>query len=168
MMKNKQKKFIVKINAPLELSQKWMKSAKAQNISRNEYLLNLIEIGSKNTTPSLYQVEKEKEFQEFWSQYPLKKAKDNSKRSFFRLTKKDKLAIKEALPLHLEHWSGTNKQFIPYASTWLNNRRWEDELDTDDNNFVYKETNIVKVEAKPKSKPKQLTFLKKVLNTIKN
>ena len=52
-MKSKQKKFIVKINAPLELSQKWMKSAKAQNISRNEYLLNLIEIGSKNTIPSL-------------------------------------------------------------------------------------------------------------------
>ena len=167
-MKKKQDKFIVKINAPLKLSEQWMKSAKTQNMSRSEYLLNLIDIGSKNTDLPLSQSEKEKEFEEFWSQYPLKKSKHNSKRSFFRLTNKDKLAIKQALPLHLEYWSGTSKQFIPYASTWLNNRRWEDELDMHNNNFAYTQSNSIKVDTQPKVKSKQLTFLKKVLNTIKN
>ena len=37
----------------------------------------------------------------------------------------------EALPNHLKYWQvkGTEKEFIPYPASWLNQMRWLDELD---------------------------------------
>ena len=31
---------------------------------------------------------------------------------------------------HSEQWRRDNGRFIPYPATWLNNRRWEDEVET--------------------------------------
>jgi hypothetical protein len=40
--------------------------------------------------------------------------------------------IAENIALRIKHgeWSDANKTFIPHASTYLNNARWEDEVDT--------------------------------------
>lgn len=37
----------------------------------------------------------------------------------------------DALANHLKYWKfkGTDKEFIPYPATWLNQMRWLDELD---------------------------------------
>jgi len=37
----------------------------------------------------------------------------------------------EALPQHIKYWQlkDTSNEFIPHASTWLNQARFEDELD---------------------------------------
>lgn len=33
-----------------------------------------------------------------------------------------------ALKVHIESWKGKDKDYIPHPATWLNDRRWEDEI----------------------------------------
>lgn len=69
-------------------------------------------------------------FGQFWQHYPKKVAKADALKAWGKLTAGDEQAAIEALPAHLEHWRGTDKQFIPHAATWIRGRRWEDELPT--------------------------------------
>ena len=69
------------------------------------------------------------QFDEFWNLYPRKVAKLVAKRIWGRLTKKDKEFISIMLPQHLLRWKDKELQYIPHASTWLNQKRWEDELE---------------------------------------
>lgn len=71
------------------------------------------------------------DFEEFWKEYPRKDAKQKASKAFGTLKpSKELLAI---LLTHLEKMKKTDKwreeagQYIPYASSYLNGRRWEDE-----------------------------------------
>ena len=72
---------------------------------------------------------KEEKFEQFWKFYPRKVAKVVAKRSWKRLPKKDIEAIFNVYKEHLLRWKFKEVQFIPHASTWINQRRWEDELE---------------------------------------
>jgi hypothetical protein len=71
-------------------------------------------------------------FQAFWSAYPRKAAKANALKAFEKLNPDGDL-MKMMLGA-LSRWSKSEQwikdggQFIPHAATWLNGRRWEDEL----------------------------------------
>lgn len=71
-------------------------------------------------------------FEEFYSKYPRKACKENAKRSFLRLSPSDEVfkVIMGALSAQAksEQWTKENGKFIPYPSTWLNGKRWEDSL----------------------------------------
>lgn len=65
-------------------------------------------------------------FDHFWSQYPRKKARDRARKAFERLSKADQRAAIAALP----DWPfSDDQQYQPHPTTWLNQRRWEDEPD---------------------------------------
>ena len=68
-------------------------------------------------------------FIEFWKLYPRKVAKVAAQRSWKRLKVKDIDDIFKVYKEHLIRWRGTEIQFVPHASTWINQRRWEDELE---------------------------------------
>ena len=72
---------------------------------------------------------KEEKFNRFWSLYPRKVAKVAAQRSWKRLTNKNVDSIFKVFHEHLIRWSFKEIQFVPHASTWLNQRRWEDELE---------------------------------------
>lgn len=74
-----------------------------------------------------------KTFLEFYDDYPKKKGKALASKAWNKLTEKDKAAAKGALPKHklLKQWK-KDRQFIPEPASWLNARRWEDELDSKD------------------------------------
>lgn len=71
-------------------------------------------------------------FDDFWKQYPKKANKVAAQKAW----KKQKVgsdlltqiitAVEKAK--NCEQWRKDNGQYIPFASTWLNNRRWEDEI----------------------------------------
>lgn len=64
------------------------------------------------------------EFEVFYSSYPRKVAKPQARKAWI----KNKCALSEVLPSleqHKKNWK--DPQFIPHPSTWLNQRRWEDE-----------------------------------------
>lgn len=67
-------------------------------------------------------------FQKFWEQYPRKEAKAKAEKTFKRLTKKEKDAIFQSLPKHLKSWQNKDRSFIPMPTTWLNQKRWNDEV----------------------------------------
>ncbi len=73
------------------------------------------------------------DFLEFWKCYPKKTGKGKAYQVWKKLKnpKTTLLKIKAALVWQkkLDQWSKDNGQFIPYPTTYLNQRRWEDEPD---------------------------------------
>ena len=71
------------------------------------------------------------QFQTFWGLYPKKVAKGAAIKAWQRLSLEEQTEAIEALPKHLKYWKfkGTDKEFIPYPATWLNQMRYLDELD---------------------------------------
>lgn len=70
-------------------------------------------------------------FEQFWKHYPRKIAKRAAQKVFERLTKQEQSDAVEAIEQHVAYWKlkGTEMEFICHATTWLNQGRWEDELD---------------------------------------
>ena len=72
-------------------------------------------------------------FDSFWSVYPRKVGKAQARKAWDKLKPTDDVVkqIAENIALRLKHgeWSDVNKTFIPHASTYLNNARWEDEVE---------------------------------------
>ncbi len=64
-------------------------------------------------------------FDFFWKNYPRKEAKKQSRITFNRLTKvKQKLATEDCKLRYVD----TELKFVPYAASYLNGERWDDEL----------------------------------------
>lgn len=70
------------------------------------------------------------EFNLFWAQYPKKVGKLTARRSWEKLSQENQQKALEAIVEHRKYWvaKGTDWEFIPHASTWLNQERFEDEL----------------------------------------
>lgn len=67
----------------------------------------------------------------FWIQYPEKVAKVKAVQSWGKLTEEEKQKAVVAIKLQLEakHFQGKDgKDYIPHPATWLNQKRWEDEI----------------------------------------
>ena len=69
-------------------------------------------------------------FENFWQQYPKKVGKLTAKRSWEKLSLDNQQKALEAIVEHRKYWSakGTDWEYIPHASTWLNNERFSDEI----------------------------------------
>jgi hypothetical protein len=71
-------------------------------------------------------------FLKFWEAYPKKEAKGKAFEAYKKI-KEPKPSLKTILDTieqqkKLDGWQ--DKQYIPQPATWLNQRRWEDEIDT--------------------------------------
>jgi len=71
-------------------------------------------------------------FESFWSSYPKKKAKGDAEKAFNKI-KPDDVLLKTMLDAidaqsRSPDWKKDGGQFIPYPATWLNQKRWEDEI----------------------------------------
>lgn len=70
-------------------------------------------------------------FDEFWAAYPKKRSKPAAEKAFLKIkpTSEQLKVMLEALARlkNSEEWSKANGQYIPYPASWLNQRRWEDE-----------------------------------------
>lgn len=82
-------------------------------------------------TPRVTCDESDGDFSAFWEQYPKKVAKHHALKAWKKVKPFGQLLAD--LMAGLEHqkessdWQKDGGQFIPYPSTWLNQRRWEDE-----------------------------------------
>lgn len=70
-------------------------------------------------------------FEEFWTTYPKKKAKEAARKAWNKL-KPDEALGKTIIQAVLESaktqdWKKENGKYIPYPATYLNGKRWEDE-----------------------------------------
>jgi len=71
-------------------------------------------------------------FERFWSAYPRKVARQSALKAWNKLDPDAVLAetILAAIATHSrsEQWTKDGGAFIPHPTTWLNQRRWEDEV----------------------------------------
>ena len=72
-------------------------------------------------------------FEKFWLAYPKKKSKGDALKSWLKIKPDEQLqqTIIAAVLLAKTQdfdWQKDNGQFIPHASTYLNGKRWEDEI----------------------------------------
>lgn len=98
------------------------KRMKAQDTgsSNDERVLPKIDKTRQDKTP-----ETDADFDLFWSQYPRKENKHNAKKAWHKLSAEDKNAARIRL---YTAFVGCDIKFVPHASTWLNGRRFEDDL----------------------------------------
>lgn len=70
-------------------------------------------------------------FQQFWQIYPRKTAKRVAEKAWEKLKQEEQIDCLDALPNHIAYWKlkQIENEFIPYPATFLNQGRWEDELD---------------------------------------
>ncbi len=70
-------------------------------------------------------------FTDWYQAYPRKVARADAEKMWKRMSPADQAAAIEALPKHIAKWlhDGTEKQYIPHPATWLNGKRWEDEIE---------------------------------------
>ena len=69
-------------------------------------------------------------FETFWALYPRKVSKRVAQRKFEALRKDEQQQALEALPNHIAYWKSKNTEmeFVPHASTWIGQFRFEDEI----------------------------------------
>ncbi len=68
------------------------------------------------------------QFETFWKIYPKKVSKENAKKAWIKIKPNDDLIVKITKAVKDQKLSEREQQFIPHAATWLNNKRWEDEI----------------------------------------
>ncbi len=86
----------------------------------------------------------EPNFEAFWEIYPRKIAKYYAWKCWYRLNNSQKILAIQAIPKHVRMWktSGQESEFLPHASTWLNQRRWEDVLEQAEDQWWKTESGI--------------------------
>lgn len=67
-------------------------------------------------------------FNEFWELYNKKQNKEDSIKAFKKIKSNEYELIKNHIPIFVKQFK--DKQFQPYFSTYLNKKRWQDELET--------------------------------------
>lgn len=84
----------------------------------------------KNTPKQASFAMEDESFNAFWKLYPKKVSKADAKKAWGKLKEAEIGLAMAALPKHcMSHaWTKDNGQYIPNAATWLNAKRWEDEI----------------------------------------
>jgi hypothetical protein len=76
-------------------------------------------------------IEKDEAFSIFWKAYPRKDSKVQAHKAFVKLAPSAELLERIMASLdrfkRCDQWTREGGKFVPFASTWLNQRRWEDE-----------------------------------------
>jgi pyocin large subunit-like protein len=70
-------------------------------------------------------------FVEFWKAYPRKTNKDFAEKVFAKLKVDDAMLTKMIQAIYVQNksvWKDKEQQYIPHPSTWLNGKRWDDEV----------------------------------------
>lgn len=71
-------------------------------------------------------------FEDFWSAYPRKTDKAGARKAFEKLNPDEELLTDMIIAIgkqkNSQQWLESGGRFIPYPASWLNHRRWEDEV----------------------------------------
>ena len=113
------------------------------------------------------------DFDQFWNIYPRKVSKQAAVLAWKKLTPSQQLyeqiiaAVKMSLTENPQ-WLRQNGDFIPHPATYLNNRRWEDELPakkTEGNKNNHAKGNInANNQSKPRTRRDHASFIDDALN----
>ena len=90
-------------------------------------------------------------FDSFWTVYPRKVGKLDASLAFSRLDPADDLLAAMLSAIRIQERKGCLRRhpskglkFVPFPSSWLNQRRWEDEPDSDRTEFLDRGTSYAR------------------------
>ena len=131
-----------KLNTPIQ------EKLKDNNIYNNNIYNNIY-----NNKKEIY---KEKSFEKFYEAYPRKVGKANVEKWFDKNKPDDDLlkTMLDKLELYKKTKQWQDKQFIPHPTTWLNQKRWEDEVAVEEEKDTAK-NNLSEVVIDEEEKQKQ-------------
>lgn len=74
----------------------------------------------------------QEDFDDFWKIFPKKRSKQKAQEKFLKLPRAFLPKILRAVREQTEsnEWQKEGGQFIPHPTTWLNGKRWEDDIDS--------------------------------------
>jgi DNA-binding MarR family transcriptional regulator len=102
------------------------------------YALNITSSTKNHTTDTRSSTEsrttEEIDFEPFWKAYPRKVNKKTAQIAWRNLSKTDKKRARDGLK---DFPFSKEERFIPHASTWIRQRRWEDEIEEEVTLGVY-------------------------------
>lgn len=77
------------------------------------------------------------DFYNFWFAYPRKVGKGAAEKAFAKIPEDQIPAVMSALEKQKQsdQWKKNNGVYIPHPCTWINQRRWEDGVQTDADGF---------------------------------
>jgi len=92
---------------------------------------------------SLLEEKLEEKFERFWKEYPKKIAKPMALKAFIKINPDEEL-LREMLSKlsaykETDQWQKDKGRFIPHPATWLNQERWQDVLDDDNEEIIVPE-----------------------------
>lgn len=86
-----------------------------------------------NLNNTLPQIDLNALFDRFWQAYPKKRGKQDARRAWAKLNPSMELCRTMSAALtqqkQSDDWTREGGRFVPYPATWLNGRRWEDEIE---------------------------------------
>jgi uncharacterized protein YdaU (DUF1376 family) len=87
--------------------------------------------GNRNKNININSIDKDSLFNTFWSIYPKKIAKEYAYKCFIKIDNLEVIFddIINALTKQKNMRAWLDKRYIPNPSTWINQKRWEDEID---------------------------------------
>lgn len=101
----------------------------------NKSTTNLANIKDKDKDKDIIKNIYAQNFEKFWKTYPKKRDKGNAEKWFFKNEPSSELVEVMINQIErfkdTEEWKKQDGQFIPYPTTWLNAKMWEDEFETD-------------------------------------
>ena len=113
----------------------------ASKCSRNPIQSNPNPIQSESESESESNARKaiDPAFDAFWAVYPKKTGKEAARKAFKKIPKSAHSLLVPAVEAQKKsrQWMEENGRFIPNPATWLNQGRWEDEVQTSGVNYNY-------------------------------
>jgi len=72
------------------------------------------------------------DFEKFWKEYPKKRSKKKAEEKFLKLPRDLLPKILQAISKQTKsfEWQKDDGQFIPHPNTWINGKRWEDDINS--------------------------------------
>jgi hypothetical protein len=111
----------------------------------NAYVENATQLNTKEVItkkPNIKNTKKENLdnlFNKFYEEYPKKKSKGNVEKWFLKNKPSEELVNKMIEKVNIlkktSDWKKENGKYIPYPSTWLNAKGWEDEITNVDETY---------------------------------
>lgn len=120
-----------------------IKNCDVNKITKEQKVNNYINLTKEQNKKNIIK----ENFEKFWQSYPKKQNKSKTEIWFKKNKPNEELMnlILEKLELFkkTKEWKKNNGQFIPMPTTWLNGKRWEDEIDEDNIEMTEEEENIM-------------------------
>ena len=123
--------LLVRLTSGNQAATEWQPSGNQMETEVSIGKDSIVKDNKESDKPLALSSAADEDFQKFWSAYPKKVGKQTAKKAFQKVdVPLDVLLEALGQQKRLPQWNKDNGQYIPNPATWLNQRRWEDEITT--------------------------------------